>query len=121
MFARKSKELIEFVAFYALFVGLDMADLAAVGAFARRPRSLLNCRFGRAFSAVFGTEMAVAFLEYLLLFLALESALLVLFQTILFLFHAESNSLVTAGAGKGYRFTYSSRKYRSFSPSPVGL
>ena len=76
---------------YALFVGLDMTDLAAVGAPARRARDLLGRGFGGAvspFLAAAAVCSAVALLQHLLLLLALVAAFFVLFEALALLLNA---------------------------------
>lgn len=84
---------------YVLFVGLDVADLAAVGAFPGRTRDLLGRRLGGALVATAGAAVPHLLLE-LLLFLALLTSLLVLFQTLLLDAGPVRGSLVSTGPSR---------------------
>jgi hypothetical protein len=90
----QSFKLIELRTGHTLFVGLDMADLAAVRTFARRPCRFLGSRFGRVGSLLaHGCGAAIALLQHLLLLLALVAALFVLLEALSFFFDTGGESV----------------------------
>jgi hypothetical protein len=102
---------------YVLLVGLDVADLAAVGALPGGARDLFSRGLGRAL--ITGGAAVPHLLLELLLFLALLTSLFVLFQSLLF----DAGSVQRLAPRSKFKQlgTYFSRMSSSFSGSPVSL
>ena len=96
----------------ALFVGLDVADLAAVCTFARRARPLLRARLGGALGVGVGHVQARTFLKHSFLFLALVPSFFVLLEPLLFFLRPSNTNMVSVS---GLCLAFS--PFERFSPS----